>query len=79
MIKMASVFMITTTRVALYTGIAPRWFAFIGLGLALALLFGSFYMSWSFLPFPLWVFLLGAFILRDSVRRRSDSSEVEKG
>jgi hypothetical protein len=79
MIKMASVFMITTSTVALYTGIAPRWFAFIGLGLALALLFGSFYISWSFLVFPLWVFLLSASILRDSVRRHPDSSEVEKG
>jgi hypothetical protein len=79
MIKMASVFMITTSTVALYTGIAPRWIAFIGFVLALVLLFGSFYISWSFLVFPLWVFLLSASILRDSVRRHPGSSEVEKG
>ena len=79
MIKMASVFMITTSVVAIYTGIAPRWLAFVGLGLALLLLFGSFYISWSFLVFPLWVFLLSASILRDSVRRQSDSPEPEKG
>jgi hypothetical protein len=78
-IKMASVFMITTSTVAFYTGIAPRWIASIGLGLALVLLFGSFYISWSFLVFLLWVFLLSASILWDSVRQHPDSSEVQKG
>ena len=68
MIKMASVFMITTSTVAIYTGIAPRWLAILGYALSLLLLFGSYYFSWSFLVFPLWVFLLSASILRDSVR-----------
>ena len=68
MIKMASVFMITTSTVAIYTGIAPRWLAVLGLGLALILLFGSFYISWSFLVFPLWIFLISASILSDSLR-----------
>ena len=58
MIKMASVFMITTSTVAIYTGIAPRWLALLGYALSLLLLFGSYYFSWSFLVFPLWVFLL---------------------
>jgi hypothetical protein len=71
MIKMASVFMITTSTVAIYTGIAPRWLAVLGFGLALMLLFGSFYMSWSFLVFPLWVFLISASIMRDSIGRPS--------
>jgi hypothetical protein len=71
MIKMASVFMITTSTVAIYTGIAPRWLAILGFVLALILLFGSFYISWSFLVFPLWVFLLSAYILTDSIRRPS--------
>jgi hypothetical protein len=68
MIKMASVFMITTSTVAIYTGIAPRWLAILGLALALFLLFGSFYISWSFLVFPLWVFLISVYILKDSIR-----------
>jgi hypothetical protein len=71
-IKMASVFMITTSTVAIYTGIAPRWLAVFGYVLALLLLFGSYYFSWSFLAFPLWVFLISASILRDSVRRPSE-------
>jgi hypothetical protein len=65
MIKMASVFMITTSTVAIYTGIAPRWLAFLGFALALILLFGSFYISWSFLVFPLWVFLISVAFLRN--------------
>ena len=68
MIKMAGVFMITTSTVAIHTGIAPRWLAILGFALALILLFGSFYISWSFLVFPVWVFLLSASILRDSRR-----------
>jgi MFS family permease len=68
MIKMASVFMITTSTVAIYTEIAPRWLAVLGFALALTLLFGSFYISWSFVVFPLWVFLISVYILRDSLR-----------
>jgi hypothetical protein len=73
MIKMASVFMITTSTVAIYTGIAPRWLAILGLALALMLLFGSFYISWSFIVFPLWVFLISASILKDSLWPASGS------
>jgi len=64
--------MTTTSTLAMYTGIAPRWLAVLGIVLALILLFGSFYISWSFLVFPLWVFLLSASMLRDSLRRASE-------
>ena len=70
MVKMASVFMITTSTIALYTGIAPRWLAIFGYALALLLLFGSYYISWSFFIFPVWVFLLSISILADNFRRR---------
>lgn len=73
MIKMASVFMITTSTVAIYTGIAPLWLAVLGYGLSLPLLFGSYYFSWSFLVFPLWVLLISASILKDSLRPASGS------
>ena len=66
---MASVFMITTSTITIYTGIAPRWQAVLGFALALLLLVGSFYFTWSFLVFPLWVFLPNACILRDSISR----------
>ena len=77
MIKMASVFMITTSTVAIYTGIAPRWLAVFGFALALMLLLGSFYISWSFIVFPLWVFLISASILRDSIGRPSSTPATE--
>ncbi len=68
MVKMASVFMITTSTVALYTDIAPRWLAILGYALALLLLLGSYYISWSFFVFPLWVALVSGSILADDLR-----------
>lgn len=68
MVKMASVFMIVTSTVAIYTGIAPRWLAVLGYVLALLLLLGSYYWSWSFIVFPLWVALISASILREGLR-----------
>ena len=52
MVKMASVFMIATSTVARHTAIMPRWLAFTGFALAYIVLFGSFYISWSFLGVP---------------------------
>src|SRR5262245_66006108 len=49
MIKMASVFMITTSTVAIYTGIAPCWIAILGFVLALFFLFVIFYIRCSML------------------------------
>ena len=75
-IKMAGVFMITTSTIAIYTAIAPRWLAIVGYVLAVLLLFGSYFISWSFFVFPVWVLLLSASILIDdfvgrvSARRR---------
>jgi hypothetical protein len=51
-VKMACVFMITTSTIALYTAIAPRWLAILGYILALLLLFGSSLVSWSLPSFP---------------------------
>jgi hypothetical protein len=68
--KMAAVFMISTSTVVIYTGIAPRWIAIIGYLLALVLLIGSYYIGWSFVILPAWVFLLSVHILIDNLRRR---------
>jgi hypothetical protein len=70
MIKMAAVFMITASTLALTTEFAPRWLAIFGYILALLLLIGSYYISWSFVVFPVWVFLISFYILRDNLRRR---------
>jgi MFS family permease len=66
--KMAAVFMFSTSTVAVYTDFAPRPIAILGYILALLLLFGAQYITWSFLVFPLWVLLLSAYILIDNLR-----------
>ena len=70
MVKMAGVFMISTSTVVVSTDIAPRWVALLGFVLALLLLFGSSYLSWIFVAFPLWVFLISVCFLIDEFRRR---------
>ncbi len=68
--KTAAVFMISTSTVVIYTGIAPRWIAFIGYLLASVLLIGSYYIGWSFAVLPIWVLLISVYILVDNLRRR---------
>ncbi len=75
-IKMAAVFMISTSTVVIRTGIAPRWIAFLGLLLALILLIGSFFISWSVAVFPFWVFLISVYILIDNL---GGNSKVDGG
>jgi hypothetical protein len=69
-IKMAAVFMFSTSTVVIYTAIAPRWIAYIGYLLALVLLIGSYYIGWSFAVLPVWVLLISIYILMDNLRRR---------
>ena len=73
MIKMAGVFMITASTLALRTAFAPRWLAIAGYILAVLLLIGSYYISWSFVVFPVWVFLISFYILRDNLRLSSQA------
>ena len=68
-VKMACVFMITTSTISLYTAIAPRWLAILGYVLAVLLLFGGSFFSWSFAVFPLWVLLLSVSILAENLRQ----------
>ena len=67
-VKVAAVFMITTSTLAIYTGIAARWIAYLGYVLALLLLFGGSFTDWSVLLFPLWVLLTSIYILIDDFR-----------
>jgi hypothetical protein len=65
LVKTAAVFMITTSTIALYTHLTPRWLAIGGFATALVLLFGSYYFDWSLLVFPLWALLVSLSILWD--------------
>ena len=72
-VKVAAVFMITTSTIAIYTGIAARWIAYLGYALALFLLLGGGFTDWTFMVFPLWVLLMSAYILIDNLRSRSQA------
>jgi hypothetical protein len=76
-IKMAGVFMISTSTVALYTNITPRWISTTGFLLALILLIGSYYLSWCFVVLPLWVLLISIHILIDNLRSLSNENKNE--
>lgn len=67
-VKMAGVFMISTSTVALRTHIVPRWMALLGYALALTLIVTIESVAWVLLVFPLWVLFLSVHILIDNFR-----------
>ena len=67
--RMAGMFMISTCTISLRTGIAPGWIAVVGYALSLFLLLGV--GTWIPLVFPVWIFLISAYILTDNFRGRS--------
>ena len=73
-IKMAAVFMFSTSTVTLFTGLAPRWIAFLGFGLAAFILLAANYIHWSIFILPTWVFLISTYILIDNLRRRGEAA-----
>jgi hypothetical protein len=68
--KVATVFMVSTSTVVIYTSIAPRWMAILGYVLAIALLIGSYFATWVIIVLPLWVLLISLAILIDNLRAR---------
>ena len=78
-VKMAAVFMISASTLAIRTGIAPRWIAFLGYAFALFLLLSGRYIDWILLVFPMWVLLISIYILIDNLRRPSQTSATSPG
>lgn len=72
--KMAGVFMITTSTLSLRTGIIPCWMAYLGLALALFLLFSLGFFAWAPLVFPLWILLISVHILLANLRRSQSAN-----
>lgn len=66
--KVATVFMISTSTLVIYTSIVPRWIAILGYVLAVALLVGSYFVTWAIVVLPLWVLLISLVILTDNLR-----------
>lgn len=65
--KMAAVFMFSTSTVVIYTGITPRWIAYVGYLLALTILVGGQYVGWSLAVLPVWVLMVSGYILADNL------------
>jgi MFS family permease len=61
--RMAGVFMMLTSTLAIRAGIFPRWIAFLGYALAALLMISLGRVQWISLVFPLWVLLLSVYIL----------------
>lgn len=72
--RMAAVFTISTTTIALRLGMVPRWLGVVGYVTAIVLLFGAGLVPWLELLFPAWVFVLSVHILVAAFRRKHDES-----
>jgi hypothetical protein len=69
-IKMAAVFMFTTSMIGLRTSFLPRWLACIGFAIALVLLLVITNFAWIALLFPAWVLMVSVYILVTDFRQR---------
>jgi len=73
-IKMAGVFMISTSTLFIRTKVTPRWMALLGYALALLLLLSISHLSWIILVFPLWILLISIYILIENYRRKTGAA-----
>jgi hypothetical protein len=69
--RMAGVFMITTSKISLKTRLFPHWMAVFGYVLAVVLLLSVGTIEWIPLVFPLWVLLISLHILSQNLHGQS--------
>ncbi len=73
-IRMAGVFMISTSTLFLRTRVVPRWIAFLGYGLSLVMLLRVGHierLGWVVMFLPLWILLLSIYVLFDNYRQKA--------
>jgi|tagenome__1003787_1003787.scaffolds.fasta_scaffold20700022_2 hypothetical protein len=63
-LRMAAVFVLSTTSIGYRTGVLPRWLGIFGLIVAATLLVSAASFPWVNLAFPLWTLVLSIHILR---------------
>jgi hypothetical protein len=63
-IRMAAMFMFTTTSIARSADVLPRWFVVLGYVLGLLLLLSATFSTWLALVFPVWLMVLSALLFR---------------
>ncbi|MER5528640.1 hypothetical protein ABT075_29370 [Streptomyces sp. NPDC002677] len=67
--RMAAVFVCSTSVIGHRLGILPRWLTLLGFLTALVLLFVSAAVPWAELVFPAWSLLLSVYIVMEGFRR----------
>lgn len=67
-VKMAAVFMFSTSTVVIYARFAPHWLGYIGFGLAAVLLFGGSLFGWGLIVLPIWVLAVSLCLLTDDFK-----------
>ncbi len=75
--RMAAMFMFSTSSIGLRTGFVPRWLTFSGFAIGLVLLLGIKLTLWVQLLFPLWVLVLSVDILVETSRERPGQEQAE--
>jgi hypothetical protein len=78
-IKMAGVFLVTTSTLILRTHILPRWLAFFGYACAIVLLLSITNWPWIALLFPLWILVVSGYILIADSRVPKSKSAAQVG
>lgn len=73
-LKMAGVFTISTSTLAIRTKIFPRWMAITGYIVAALLLFTLGYLPWVPFLFPAWVLMISVYILVSNLKSIQDVS-----
>jgi len=72
-VRMAAMFVMTTTNISRHSGVMPRWFEIISFAIA-AILFLSYSLSvWLVVIFPVWVLAFGALIILHAYRADAGS------
>jgi hypothetical protein len=66
--KMAGVFMVTTSTLAIRTRVTALRMAWLGYASALFIWIGSGFCDWVLFVFPCWVLLVSSYILLDNLR-----------
>jgi len=67
--RLAAVFMVSTSTILTRAGNAPRWLAVSGYAIAVVLLIAVGTVPWIEVLFPLWVLLVSLHILRAGYSR----------
>jgi hypothetical protein len=79
-IRMAGMFITSVATIWVRTGLMPRWLTILTYLTALILLVGISFIAWTTLAFPIWVFLISAYILVLNYRytQKQDGVTLEK-